>query len=169
MKLTTSSSAVNAQGSAVNNNLIDVIDALLGVGVPASTSVDGTETVAILQNGTVSNIAMSNLKSQTSVRVAPTTSGSVVIAPTTQTQIIDPAGTLAALTVTTPTPPSTLQATQTAVLRVVFTQVVTTLTWAAGAGTTNAGVALVAAAAVGDCVTFVWDATSSKWFHVSSA
>ncbi|MGD0107061.1 MAG: hypothetical protein ABSC06_23935, partial [Rhodopila sp.] len=95
---------------------------------------------------------------------APTTGNTVTIAATIQHQIINPAGTLAALTVVSPAAPS-LGATSVQSLDILFTAAITALTWTAGSGTTFGGAAMPGSVAAGACVRLLWVQSLSKWLH----
>jgi hypothetical protein len=95
---------------------------------------------------------------------APTTGTTVTIAATTAHQIINPSGTLAALTVVSPAAPS-LGSTSVQSLDILFTQAITALTWTAGSGTTFGGAAMPSSAAAGACVRLLWVQSIAKWLH----
>jgi hypothetical protein len=95
---------------------------------------------------------------------APTTGTTVTIATTTAHQIINPSGTLAALTVVSPAAPS-LGSTSVQSLDILFTAAITALTWTAGSGTTFGGAAMPGSAAAGACVRLLWVQSIAKWLH----
>jgi len=95
---------------------------------------------------------------------APTTGTTVTIAATTSHQIINPSGTLAALTVVSPAAPS-LGTNAVQSLDILFTQAITALTWTAGSGTTFGGAAMPTSCAAGVCVRLLWVQSLSKWLH----
>ena len=88
--------------------------------------------------------------------VQPLTGATVSIAAGVVTTTIDPAGTLAALTVALPSPPTDAQ-----VQFVNFTQAVTSLTWTGGTLSNAPG-----SAAAGAAWTLQYQAASGKWFLI---
>jgi hypothetical protein len=95
---------------------------------------------------------------------APVTSGTVTIPGTAARCVINPAGTLAALTVVSPAAPS-LGANSVQSLDILFTQAITSLTWTAGSGTSFGGAAMPSSVALGTCVRLLWVQSLSKWLH----
>lgn len=89
-------------------------------------------------------------------RSVPLTGGTVNLAAATPIEIIDPAGTLAALTVNLPGSPVDGQ-----LQRVSFTQAITTLTM--GGGTISNAPTTAAAAATFE---FIYDLATTKWYRV---
>ena len=89
----------------------------------------------------------------------PVTSGTVTIAEGTPVQVIDPAGTLAALTVSLPPNPTDGQ-TQ----RICFAQAISSLFWTSpGAATSNAP----ATVSAGQGVEFMYRAANFKWYRIA--
>jgi hypothetical protein len=97
---------------------------------------------------------------------APVTSGTVTIPGTAARCVINPAGTLAALTVVSPAALS-LGANSVQSLDILFTQAITSLTWTAGSGTTFGGAAMPSTVALGTCVRLLWVQSLSKWLHTT--
>lgn len=91
-------------------------------------------------------------------RITPVTTDSVVIGNNTSLYIINPAGTIAALTVTMPATPTAGQ-----VVTISSSQIVTTLTLSGNTGQTIIGA--LAALAVGGFASYIWVNTDSKWYR----
>src|ERR1039457_5849353 len=89
------------------------------------------------------------------VTIVPLTGGTVTIPSGISYEIINPAGTLAALTIVTPAAP-TNPSTIIQELHIVFTKAITTITWTAGAGTTYGGATKPTSAAIGNVMNFLW-------------
>jgi hypothetical protein len=98
---------------------------------------------------------------------APLTSASITILPTTRQVIVEPAGTIAALTIVTPAATAMVDA-----QRIGFctTQIITTLTVTAGTGVTvkNAPTAMLVPVATGaaSCVEWVYVASNTSLYRV---
>jgi hypothetical protein len=97
---------------------------------------------------------------------APVTGGTVTIPGTAARCVINPAGTLAALTVVSPAALS-LGANSVQSLDILFTQAITSLTWKAGSGTTFGGAAMPSTVALGTCVRLLWVQSLSQWLHTT--
>lgn len=97
---------------------------------------------------------------------APLTGASITLTYLTRRLILEPAGTIAALTVVFPAA-STLSDNQ--LLGLCTTQIVSTLTLTAGSGTTimNGPTALLVPVATGaaSCVEWVYNSTQTKWYR----
>lgn len=98
---------------------------------------------------------------------APLTGASITIAATTSNVIVDPAGTIAALTLVFPAASALVDGQQ---LRLCGTQIVTTLTITDGAGATvqNKPTAMLVPVTTGaaSCVEWVYIQSQLKWFRV---
>lgn len=92
------------------------------------------------------------------VYIQPTTGNTVVIAVTTSREIIDPAGTLAALTVDFPPSPANGQ-----LVAISFTQIITALTLATTDGSTIGGTAITTQAANGTLL-YVYRTANTTWY-----
>jgi len=105
--------------------------------------------------GALSDIAQNAgaLQSQPVTPSAPTTGQTVVMSTTQSLNIVNPAGTLASLTVTMPTNPVDGQ-----VCQILFTQTITSLTLT---GCTPA----ITTVAAGTTLTFRRNATAATWFR----
>jgi hypothetical protein len=124
-------------------------DALLRVRTRAET---GDASISAL------NIQTSGTEIDTSFVIAvPVTLGTVVMTAGTQRLIINPAGTLAVLTVTLPATPVNGQ-----LAKVSFTQAITALTFNAPAGATV--VAAPTSAAIDTTFRFIYVSASTSWF-----
>jgi hypothetical protein len=107
---------------------------------------------------TALNISTSGTEIDTSFIIAvPVTLGTVVMTAGTQRLIINPAGTLAVLTVTLPATPTNGQ-----LAKVSFTQAITALTFNAPAGATV--VAAPTSAAIDTTFRFIYQTSSTSWF-----
>jgi len=139
-----------------------------GYNVTGNLTVAGTTTLTTLSAAT--SAAITGLTTTNPVvdananAAAPTTGTTVTIAATTSHQIINPSGTLAALTVVSPAAPS-LGTNAVQSLDILFTQAITALTWTAGSGTTFGGAAMPTSCAAGVCVRLLWVQSLSKWLH----
>lgn len=111
--------------------------------------------------GITSGIVTANngLAPNPSTRIVPTTGNSVTIPDGNTSYVIEPAGTLAALTITMPTNPFDTQ-----LVRIASTQIVTTLTHNAGAGQTLKG-ALTTIAANG-FATYEYLLATTTWYRI---
>ena len=98
---------------------------------------------------------------------APLTGASITLTATTRRLIVEPAGTIAELTVVTPAASALLD---NQLLGLCTTQIVSTLTVTAGTGTTvsNAPTALLVpvATGAGSCVEWVYRASNTTWYRV---
>ncbi len=104
------------------------------------------------------NLATSGTLIDTSFVISvPVTLGTVVMGAGTQRLIINPAGTLAVLTVTLPSSPVNGQ-----LAAISFTQAITSLTINAPGGATV--VAPLTAAAIDTSIRFIYQASSTSWF-----
>lgn len=134
-------------------------------GVAVSSTPIGTTTPAA---GSFTTIKRTGTEVETNAIIVPVTGNTVAIAAGVMVQIINPAGILATLTVTTPPAPvnttGTIQR-----LTIVFMTAITTLTWTAGSGTTSSGAALPATVAIGGVVNLIWVQSLSQWVHVTNA
>lgn len=98
---------------------------------------------------------------------APTTGTSITILPTTRQVLVDPAGTIAALTIVTPAATAMVEG-----QRIGFctTQIITTLTVTAGTGVTvkNAPTAMLVPVATGaaSCVEWMYVASNTSLYRV---
>jgi hypothetical protein len=95
----------------------------------------------------------------------PTTGGTVAIAAGVSKQIINPAGTLATLTVTSPPAPSNA-AGSIQTLEITFTRAITAITWTSGSGASYAGATMPTTVAVGALVRLWWVQSLSSWMHM---
>lgn len=111
------------------------------------------EMLAISDGADTKKISMQTLRATRTVVVAPLTATTVTIANGTETQIINPAGTIAALTIAFPAGVVDGQ-----VLDIVFTQIVTSIT-TSGASLQFA----LTSAAVGDKKRYKWSTSLTKW------
>jgi|SRR6185312_2291128 len=97
----------------------------------------------------------------------PVTTNTVTVLPTTRTVIVDPAGTIAALTLQLPAASGLVDGQR---LNFCSTQVITTLTVTDGAGATaqNKPTAMTVPLATGaaSCVEWVYVTSQTKWFRV---
>lgn len=95
----------------------------------------------------------------------PLTGTSVTVAPTTGTMLIDPAGTIATLTVVLPVATSLIDG---QVLRLASSQTVTALTLTPGTGTTvsNAPSAITISTTAPYNYEFIYKASNTKWYRV---
>jgi hypothetical protein len=97
----------------------------------------------------------------TVARAAPTTGATVLVTAATVdiVQVIDPAGTIATLTITLPTADHDGQK-----VNIASTQIVTALTLNSAAGTI---VGAATSLAVGSFATYVWLSSQTKWYRCS--
>lgn len=97
----------------------------------------------------------------------PVTTNSITILPTTRQVLIEPAGTIAALTFVFPAATLLLDGQK---LNICTTQIVTTLTTTAGSGTTvlNAPTALLVPVATGaaSCPGWIYRAANTSWYRI---
>ncbi len=120
----------------------------------------GAVTAAGLTNGGVL------IETATATATAtPTTGGTVAIAAGVSKQIINPAGTLATLTVTSPPAPSN-PAGSIQTLEITFTRAITAITWTSGSGASYAGTTMPTTIAVGALVRLWWVQSLSSWMHM---
>jgi len=133
----------------------------IGVGFDVSTTaLLKIRTLAQTGDGSLSalNITTSGTLIDKSYNIAaPVTLGTVVMSAGQQRQIINPAGTLAVLTVTLPSSPTDGQ-----IAGISFTQAITALTINAPGGATV--IAPLTAAAIDTNIRFVYQASSTSWF-----
>ena len=118
----------------------------------------GAVTAAGLTNGGV-------LIDTATATATPTTGGTVAIAAGVSKQIINPAGTLATLTVTSPPAPSNA-AGSIQTLEITFTRAITAITWTSGSGASYAGATMPTTIAVGALVRLWWVQSLSSWMHM---
>ncbi|MDR3736091.1 MAG: hypothetical protein P4L10_11210 [Acidobacteriaceae bacterium] len=99
---------------------------------------------------------------------APTTGTTVNLPNTANIAFVNPAGTLASLTVSLPTAPTSVSG-ATMMLKVVFSQAITALTWAHQGAAGTGGAALPSSVAIGAIVYFEYIQSTNTWFHVLPA
>jgi len=158
-------------GSNVGSDFI-----LLGVNdavsvITAQMTITRATGLATFANGVTATGALTtaNVQIDTSAATAaPATGGSVTIASGVARQVINPAGTLATLTVTSPAAPSNA-AGSVQELDIYFTQAITALTWASGSGASYGGAAMPTTVAIGAVVRLWWVQSLSKWMHTLNA
>lgn len=92
--------------------------------------------------------------------VTPTTAQSIVIGNSTNIYIVNPAGTLAALTITMPAAPSDKQ-----ILKISTSQIITSLTLSANSGQTILNVPTTFI--LGGFAGFIYIAANTKWYRIS--
>lgn len=142
--------------------------------VPAGPSaLTGNERVPLdtkLSNGVSPQTVLASpasLNAGPSQYATPLTGASITILPTTRQLIIDPAGTIATLTIVTPAASALVDNQR---IGVCTTQIVTSLTVTAGTGVTvgNAPTALLVPVATGaaSCVEWMYVASQTKLFRV---
>jgi hypothetical protein len=158
-------------GSNAGSNLI-----LIGVNdanslITAQMTINRASGLTTFANGVTATGALTtaNVQIDTSAATAaPATGGSVTIASGVARQVINPAGTLATLTVTSPAAPSNA-AGSVQELDIYFTQAITALTWASGSGASYGGAAMPTTVAIGAVVRLWWVQSLSKWMHTLNA
>jgi hypothetical protein len=137
----------SAASSGISFNF--TTDSLLQIRTRAAT---GDASISAL------NISTSGTEIDTSFIIAvPVTLGTVVMGAGTQRLIINPAGTLAVLTVTLPASPVNGQ-----LAKVSFTQAITSLTFNAPAGVTV--ISSPTSAAIDSIFRFIYQSSSTSWF-----
>ena len=129
------------------------IRGVTGIGMDGMDGLDGMDGFSINSSGN------SGVDSTFTV-VIPITGGTVVMNPGQQRIVINPAGSLLALTVTLPAGPSNNQ-----IAGMAFTQIITGLTINAPGGATV--VAPSTSAAVDSTFRFIYQASSTSWFPCS--
>lgn len=131
--------------------------------VPADTNLSGG------RNPQTVVIPVGRLGAGPTTYNVPVTTDSVTITNTTRRLIIEPAGTIAAFTVVFPAATTLTQA-DGQLFGLCTTQIVTTLTTTAGAGTTvaNAPTALLVPVATGaaSCVEWIYRLSNTTWYRV---
>jgi hypothetical protein len=139
--------------------LADVKAALL------SAAPIGTTTPAA---GSFTTLSRTDVAVVNATTVAPLTGATVTIPAGVSHYVVNPAGTLAALTVVLPAAP-TIAAGALQELEVIFPRAVTAITWMAGAGSTLGGAARPTTIALGARVTFFFHQATAQWLHVLQA
>lgn len=131
--------------------------------VPADTNLSGGQIPQTVQ------IPVGRLGAGPTTYNTPVTTDSVTITNTTRRLIITPAGTIAAFTLVFPAA-TTLTAADNQLFGFCTTQIVTTLTITAGAGTTisNGPTAMLVPVATGaaSCVEWVYRLSNTTWYRV---
>jgi hypothetical protein len=95
----------------------------------------------------------------------PTSGGTVTVTSGVARQIINPAASIATLTIALPTP--SVGSTSVQALEIFFNQAVTTtLTWS---GTATTGAGMPSSVAAGGCTSLLWVQSLGKWFHALQA
>lgn len=141
--------------------------------VPAGPDVTGLETIpadtnALLGVPTQSGrFSLPSLGAGTLDYSAPASADTVTAAYTTRQIIVNPAGTIAALTLVTPVSTNLVNGQR---LGFCTTQIITTLTATAGSGTTlsNAPTAMLVPVATGaaSCVEWIYRTANTTWYRV---
>lgn len=141
--------------------------------VPAGpTALTGNETLPAntgVGNGATANVLIkpASIGAGPYAYNAPLTGASITVAGTTRRLILEPAGTIAALTVVMP---AAADLTDNQLFGLCTTQIVTALTVTAGSGTTvlNAPTAMLVpvATGAGSCVEWVYRVTNTSWYRV---
>lgn len=141
--------------------------------VPAGPAVSGAETIPADTNAASGQmpqsgkIAAQTLGLGTLDYYTPVTTDTVTALYTTRQVIVNPAGTIAAMTFVTPASTNLLNGQR---LGLCTTQIVTTLTITAGSGTTvsNGPTALLVpvATGAGSCVEWIYRTANTTWYRV---
>lgn len=141
--------------------------------VPAGPAIAGTETVPADINPTAAVATQSGKMSILSLGAGvltynvPVTGDTITLTNTTRQLIVEPAGTIAALTVVLPAASTLLNGQR---IGICGTQIVTTLTITPGSGTTvsNTATAMLVPVATGaaSCPEWVYYAAGTKWYRV---
>lgn len=141
--------------------------------VPAGPAISGLETIpadtnaASGQTPQTVKVPIALLGAGPYQYNAPLTGASITILPTTRQVILEPAGTIAALTLVFPTAATLIDGQK---LNICGTQIVTTLTTTAGSGTTllNAPTAMLVPVATGaaSCFGFIYRVTNTSWYRI---
>ncbi len=142
--------------------------------VPAGPAVAGTETVPADINTTTSNqvpqsgkMSILTLGGGVLTYNVPVTGDTITLTNVTRQLIVEPAGTIAALTVVLPAASTLLNAQR---LGICGTQIVTTLTMTAGSGTTisNGATAMLVPVATGaaSCPEWIYRTANTTWYRV---
>jgi hypothetical protein len=151
-------------GSTVNNSCVSTIPA--GPALTGSETIPADTNLTAGQNPQTAIIPIRVLGGGATQYSVPVTTNTVTIAATTRQVIVNPAGTIAALTLTFPAATGLLDG-----QRIGFctTQIITTLTTNAGSGTTlsNAPSAMLVPVATGaaSCVEWIYVASATTWFR----
>lgn len=141
--------------------------------IPAGPALTGLETIPADTNASQGQTPQTGKISVLSLGAgpyqynAPLTGASITILPTTRQLIIEPAGTIAALTLVYPAATLLLDGQK---LNICGTQIVTTLTNTAGSGTTllNAPTAMLVPVATGaaSCFGYIYRVTNTSWYRI---
>lgn len=140
--------------------------------IPAGPALTGTETIPVDTNyasgaGPQSaKIGMASIGAGTFQYVVPVTTDTVTALYTDRQVIVNPAGTIAAMTFVTPASTNLVNGQR---LGLCTTQIVSTLTTTAGSGTTvsNAPTALLVpvATGAGSCVEWIYRQANTTWYR----
>jgi hypothetical protein len=151
--------------STVNNNCT--------LTIPAGPAISGLETIPADTNASggqspqTGKLSILSLGAGPYVYNAPVTGATITLTNTTRRLIVDPAGTIAALTIVTPAATTLLDG---QLLSICGTQIVTTLTMTAGSGTTltNAPTAMLVPVTTGaaSCFGFIYRTANTTWYRV---
>lgn len=140
--------------------------------IPAGPAMSGSETLPTDTNATSGQTPqtvktpIALLGAGPYVYNAPLTGASITLTGTTRRLVLEPAGTIATLTVVTPAAAALIDGQQ---LGICTTQIVTALTVTAGSGTTvlNAPTALLVPVATGaaSCVNWIYRVANTSWYR----
>jgi hypothetical protein len=134
-------------------------------GMTAASALTGTEAFESVQSGATRQVVASQIKTYVSKAIytfnVPLTGFSITIANNTEFLILDPAGNVAAGTITLPSGPLDGQS-----VTIAATHNCTALTLTPGAGQTIANTITSLTAGVG--VSFLYRSANSKWYRTSS-